>query len=131
MSEQTLNRIKKIIEKLINFDNKISGKYLMPYSTSDEDYAEFIITYEYDRLNLWEADDNIIVSLVDDYDICKYYGSLYVKILNIKVGFEGDWETFKYVSDLPSWVEDDLKEKIFELFDSEFPFVCFDLTFTY
>jgi hypothetical protein len=122
MSEQTLNRIKKIIEKLINLDNKISGKYLMPYSTSDEDYAEFIITYEYDRLNLWEA---------DDYYDCKYDGSLYVKILNIKVGFEGDWETFKYVSDLPSWVEDDLKEKIFELFDSEFPFVCFDLTFTY
>jgi len=122
MSEQTLNRIKKIIEKLINLDNKISGKYLMPYSTSDDDYAEFIITYEYDRLNLWES---------DDYYDCKYDGSLYVKILNIKVGFEGDWETFKYVSDLPSWVEDDLREKIFELFDSELPFVCFDLTFTY
>jgi hypothetical protein len=122
MSEQTLNRIKKIIEKLINLDNKISGKYLMPYSTSDEDYAEFIITYEYDRLNLWEA---------DNYDGCKYDGSLYVKILNIKVGFEGDWEEVSYIDDLPSWIEDDLQGKIFESFDSELPFVCFDLTFTY
>jgi len=51
--------------------------------------------------------------------------------IEIKVGFEGDWDYLKYVSDLPSWVEDDIKDSILDEIEIWFPNVCLDVDFSY
>jgi hypothetical protein len=45
------------------------------------------------------------------------------------VGFNGDWEGKFNIWDLPSWVKDDVEDKILDNIDQFLPMVCSDLTF--
>jgi hypothetical protein len=46
---------------------------------------------------------------------------------DIIVGFDGNWEKMKYISDLPSWVQEDIEEYIVENLNKILPFVCVDI----
>jgi hypothetical protein len=122
MSEQKIESLKKVILKIVNGDNKMEGKYQMPYSESDDDWAEYSILYKLVKTSLWEQ---------EKYKRCKYSGSLYVQILDIIVGFDGDFESFNFISDLPGWVKDDLEDKILDSVENFLPMVCVDVTFVY
>lgn len=122
MSEQKLETLKKVLQKIVNGDNKLEGQYQMPYSENNDDYAEFTILYKLVKSSIWET---------EKYKTCKYSGSLYIQILDIRVGFDGDWESFNFLSDLPSWIKDDLEDKILDNVENFLPMVCVDVTFVY
>jgi hypothetical protein len=122
MEDRKIESIKKNIIKL--FDDVITkeGQYSMPYSSADDDYADWSVTYKIGKVALWET---------EKYQRCKYSGTIYLEPIEIKVGFEGDWEYLDYVSSLPSWVEDDIKDSILDEIEMWFPNVCLDVDFSY
>ena len=105
MEDKKIESIKKNIVKLFDEVTTMEGQYSMPYSSADDDYADWSVTYKIDRVSLWET---------EKYARCKYSGTIYLEPIEIKVGFEGDWDYLKYISDLPSWVEDDIKDSILD-----------------
>jgi hypothetical protein len=117
--EEKIDKLDGLIRRIVNKDNKMEGQYSMPYSTADDDYADWRVEFKVDKVSLWET---------EKYDGCKYSGSVYIKI-NIMIGFEGDWEKFNYITDLPSWVQDDIEDKILDNIEQFIPMVCVDLTF--
>ena len=122
MEDRKIELIKKNIIRL--FDDVITkeGQYSMPYSSADDDYADWSVTYKIGKVALWET---------EKHQMCKYSGTIYLEPIEIKVGFEGDWDYLKYVSDLPSWVEDDIKDSILDEIEMWFPNVCLDVDFSY
>jgi hypothetical protein len=122
MEDRKIESIKKNIVKL--FDEVITkeGQYSMPYSSADDEYADWSVTYKIGKVALWET---------EKYQRCKYSGTIYLEPIEIKVGFEGDWDYMKYVSDLPSWVEDDIKDSILDEVETWLPNVCLDVDFSY
>ena len=122
MEDRKIESIKKNIVKL--FDEVITkeGQYSMPYSSADDEYADWSVTYKIGKVALWET---------EKYQSCKYSGTIYLEPIEIKVGFEGDWDYMKYVSDLPSWVEDDIKDSILDEVETWLPNVCLDVDFSY
>jgi len=122
MEDRKIESIKKNIVKL--FDEVITkeGQYSMPYSFADDDYADWSVIFKIGKVALWET---------EKYQSCKYSGTIYLEPIEIKVGFEGDWDYLKYVSDLPSWVEDDIKDSILNVVETWFPNVCVDVDFSY
>ena len=122
MEDRKIESIKKNIVKL--FDEVITkeGQYSMPYSSADDEYADWSVTYKIGKVALWET---------EKYQRCKYSGTIYLEPIEIKVGFEGDWDYLKYVSDLPSWVEDDIKDSILDEVETWLPNVCVDVDFSY
>jgi hypothetical protein len=122
MEDRKIESIKKNIIKL--FDEVITkeGQYSMPYSSADDEYADWSVIYTIGKVALWET---------EKYQKCKYSGTIYLEPIEIKVGFEGDWDYMKYVSDLPSWVEDDIKDSILDEIEMWFPNVCLDVDFSY
>jgi hypothetical protein len=122
MEDRKIELIKKNIIRL--FDDVITkeGQYSMPYSSVDDDYADWSVTYKIGKIKLWET---------EVYQVCKYSGTIYLEPIEIKVGFEGDWDYLKYVSDLPSWVEDDIKDSILDEIEMWFSNVCLDVDFSY
>jgi hypothetical protein len=122
MEDRKIESIKKNIVKL--FDEVITkeGQYSMPYSSADDEYADWSVTYKIGKVALWET---------EKYQRCKYSGTIYLEPIEIKVGFEGDWDYMKYVSDLPSWVEDDIKDSILDEVETWLPNVCVDVYFSY
>jgi hypothetical protein len=122
MEDKRINAIKNNILRL--FDDVMSkeGQYSMPYSTADDDYADWSVIFKIDRIKLWET---------EKYQDCKYSGTIYLEPIEIKVGFEGDWDYLRYVSDLPSWVEDDIKDSILDEIERYFSNVCVDVDFSY
>jgi hypothetical protein len=122
MEDRKIESIKKNIVKL--FDEVITkeGQYSMPYSSADDEYADWSVTYKIGKVALWET---------EKYQRCKYSGTIYLEPIEIKVGFEGDWDYMKYVSDLPSWVEDDIKDSILDEVETWLPNVCVDVDFSY
>jgi hypothetical protein len=118
--EEKIEKIKKLITKLFNKVMTMEGKYMMPYSTNN-DYANWSVIYRIDRVNIWET---------KKYNNCIYSGTIYLEPIEIKVGFEGDWEYMKYITDLPSWVEDDVKDSILDEIEKWLPMVCVDIDFT-
>jgi len=80
--EEKIEKIKKLITKLFNKVMTMEGQYMMPYSTGD-DYADWSVIYRIDRVNIWET---------EKYNNCVYSGTIYLEPIEIKVGFEGDWE---------------------------------------
>lgn len=116
--EDKIKKLAKLIRKIVNDDNKMEGKYSMPYSTSENDYADWVVTFKVSKVSLWET---------KKYDRCKYSGSVYLDT-DVMVGFEGDWEKFK-IWDLPSWVKDDVEDKILDNIENFLPMACVDLTF--
>jgi hypothetical protein len=122
MEDRKIESIKKNIVKL--FDEVITkeGQYSMPYSSADDEYADWSVTYKIGKVALWET---------EKYQRCKYSGTIYLEPIEIKVGFEGDWDYMKYVSDLPSWIEDDIKDSILDEVETWLPNVCVDVYFSY
>jgi len=122
MEDRKIELIKKNIIRL--FDDVITkeGQYSMPYSSADDDYADWSVTYKIGKVALWET---------EKYQSCKYSGTIYLEPIEIKVGFEDDWEYLDYVSSLPSWVEDDIKDSILDEIEMWFPNVCLDVDFSY
>jgi len=112
-----MSKIRRIIletavEKLIEFikdtlkgKKEYKGRYSLPYSDSNDDMVDFIITYHVTKVKLWKT-------LTPQFS-CVFEGTIYISIDNVSVGFEGtdDWET-AHIHDLPSWVEEDFKYSI-------------------
>jgi hypothetical protein len=82
--EEKIDKLKKLIRRIVNNDNKMEGQYSMPYSTNNDDYADWKVELEVNTVKLWET---------EKYNRCKYSGSLYLDA-DVMVGFEGDWEKF-------------------------------------
>ena len=122
MENKRINAIKNNIIRL--FDDVISmeGQYSMPYSEADDDYADWSVIFKIGKVSLWET---------EKYQDCKYSGTIYLEPIEIKVGFEGEWDYLRYVSDLPSWVEDDIKDSILDEVERYFSNVCVDVDFIY
>jgi len=98
----SFGKIKKLV--LATIENVLVTSGMMPYSSADDEYVDFIIKYHIDRVSLWKGDGKH----------CQYEGTIYVTVEDVIVGFEGtdDWERGYRVYDLPSWVEDDFKDSI-------------------
>jgi hypothetical protein len=122
MEDRKIESIKKNIVKLFDDVMTMEGQYSMPYSSADDDYADWSVIFKISKVALWET---------EKYQSCKYSGTIYLEPIEIKVGFEGDWDYLKYVSDLPSWVEDDIKDSILDEVETWFPNVCLDVDFSY
>ena len=116
--KEKINKLGELIRRIVNKDNKMEGQYSMPYSTNNDDYADWKVEFEVNTVKLWET---------EKYNRCKYSGSLYLDV-DVMVGFEGDWEKFN-IFDLPSWVKDDIEDKILDNIEKFLPMVCVDLTF--
>jgi hypothetical protein len=121
MEDKKIESIKKNIIRLFDDVMTMEGQYEMPYSTSSDDYADWSVTYKIGKISIWET---------EKYERCQYSGTIYLEPIEIKVGHQGDWEYMKYVSDLPSWVEDDIKDSILDEIETWFPNVCMDIDFT-
>jgi hypothetical protein len=118
-TEDKINKLAELIRQIVDKDNKMEGQYSMPYSTAEDDYADWKVTFKVIRVSLWES---------KKYNQCKYGASVYLKA-DVMVGFEGDWEGKFNIWDLPSWVKDDVEDKILDNIDQFLPMVCSDLTF--
>ena len=118
--EEKLNRVKKIVTSIINSDNTMEGKYEMPYSTSSNDLADWKVKFNVKRIAIWPQDSEVG---------CRYSGTIYITMSDIIVGFDGNWEKMKYISDLPFWVQEDIEEYIVENINKLLPFVCVDIDF--
>jgi hypothetical protein len=121
MENKRIESIKNNIVKLFDEVMVKEGQYMMPYS-SGEDYADWSVTYKIDKISLWQP---------EKYQRCKYSGTIYLEPIEIKVGFEGDWEYIKYITDLPSWIEDEIKDSILDEVETWFSNVCADVDFSY
>ena len=122
MEDRKIESIKKNIVKLFDDVITMEGQYSMPYSTSSDDYADWSVTYKIGKVSLWN---------VTRYKRCQYGGTIYLEPIEIKVVHQGDWEYMKYVSDLPSWIEDDIKDSILDEIETWFSNVCVDIDFSY
>ena len=122
MEDKKIESIKKHIVKLFDEVITMEGQYSMPYSSAEDEYADWSVIFKIGNVNIWET---------EKYKNCKYSGTIYLEPIEIKVGFEGDWDYMRYVSDLPSWVEDDIKDSILEGIETWFPNVCVDVDFSY
>ena len=116
--DDKINKLGELIRKIVDKDNKMEGQYSMPYSTSEDEYADWKVTFKVTRVSLWKS---------IKYNECMYGASVYIKA-DVMVGFKGDWEKFK-IWDLPSWVKDDVEDKILDNIDQFLPMVCADITF--
>ena len=121
MENKRIESIKNNIIKLFDEVMTMKGEYMMPYSSND-DYVDWSVIYKVDRVNIWET---------EKYQNCKYSGTIYLSPIEIKAGFEGDWEYLKYITDLPSWVEDDVKDSVLNEVEQWFSNVCVDVDFNY
>jgi hypothetical protein len=119
MEDRKIELIKKNIVKLFDDVMVMEGKYGTPYATGS--YDNWSVTYKIDKVSLWN---------VTRYKRCKYGGTIYLEPIEIKVGSEGDWKYMKYITDLPSWVEDDIKDSILDEVETWFPSLCVDVDFT-
>ena len=117
-TEDKIKKLAKLIRKIVNDDNKMEGQYSMPYSTSEDDYADWKVTFKVTCVSLWES---------KKYNQCKYGASVYLDA-DVMIGFEGDWEEYR-IWDLPSWVKDDIEDKILDNIEQFLPMICVDLTF--
>jgi len=122
MEDRKIESIKKNIVKLFDEVMIKEGQYSMPYSTSSDDYADWSVTYKIDKVSLHN---------VTQYKRCQYGGTIYLNPIEIKVGHQGDWEYMKYITDLPSWIEDDIKDSILDEVETWLPNVCVDVDFSY
>lgn len=113
-----MDKLKFIINKIIEKNNEMTGRYMMPYSEANDDYADWKVSLKFKRVNIWKT---------EKYNRCKYSGSLYLDT-NVIIGFEGDWEK-STLWDLPSWVIDDIRDKVLDDIEKFLPMVCVDLTF--
>jgi hypothetical protein len=92
----------------------------MPYSSSSDEYVDWSASYKISRISVWET---------DKYQNCKYSGTIYLEPIEVKVGFEGDWEYLKHLSLLPGWVSDDIKDSILDKLETWMPNLCVDVDF--
>jgi hypothetical protein len=116
--KEKIDKLDGLIRRIVNKDNKMEGRYNMTYSTSDDDYTDWKVKFKVSRVILWET---------ENYVQCKYSGSVYLDV-DVMVGFEGDWEE-NTIWDLPSWVKEDIENKILDNIEQFIPMVCVDLTF--
>lgn len=116
--QEKIEKIAVLINKIVNSDNTMEGQYSMPYSHSEDDYADWKVKFKVKR---------VVIFPKDSEPGCKYSGTVYIDV-DVMVGFEGDWEEYG-MGDLPSWVQDDIEDKILDNIEQYLPMVCVDLTF--
>ena len=117
--QEKIEKIAVLINKIVNSDNTMEGQYSMPYSHSEDDYADWKVKFKVKRITIFPKDSE---------PGCKYSGTVYLKA-DVIVGFNGDWDDKFNIWDLPSWVKDDVEDKILDNIDQFLPMVCVDLTF--
>lgn len=122
MGDKKIGLIKRAIVKLFDEVMVMDGQYDMPYSSSSDEYVDWSVTYKISRISIWET---------EKYQSCKYGGTIYLEPIEIRVGFNGDWEYMKYITDLPSWVSDDIKDGILDKLETWIPNLCVDVDFSY
>ena len=113
------NKIESIQKNIINLFDDImttTGVYNIPYS--EDDYVNFSVSYKINRAVIWET---------INYSRCKYSGTIYLSIIDVIVGSGDDREKMDSLSDLPSWVEDDIKDEILDEIEKWLPNVCVDV----
>ena len=118
MEDRKIESIKKNIVKLFDEVMTMEGQYSMPYSHSEDDYADWKVKFKVKR---------VVIFPKDSEPGCNYSGTVYLDV-DVMVGFEGDWEEYG-MGDLPSWVQDDIEDKILDNIEQYLPMVCVDLTF--
>jgi aminoglycoside N3'-acetyltransferase len=55
MENKRINIIQNNILRLFDDVMTKEGKYSMPYSTADDDYADWSITYKIGKVSLWDV----------------------------------------------------------------------------
>jgi len=75
--DDKINKLGMLIRQIVDKDNKMEGQYSMPYSTSDDDYADWKVTFKVTRVSLWES---------KKYNQCKYGASIYLKA-DVMIGY--------------------------------------------
>jgi hypothetical protein len=116
--QEKIEKIAVLINKIVNSDNTMEGQYSMPYSHSEDDYADWKVKFKVKR---------VVIFSKESEPGCNYSGTVYLDV-DVMVGFEGDWEEYG-MGDLPSWVQDDIEDKILNNIEQYLPMVCVDLTF--
>lgn len=103
--ETAAERLIELIKDDLKGSKEYKGRYILPYSDSNDDMVDFIITYHVTKVKLWKT-------LTPQFS-CAFEGTVYISVDNVSVGFEGtdDWET-AHIHDLPSWVEEDFQYSI-------------------
>jgi hypothetical protein len=119
-TDKIVNKMMGILKDTLKGEREHTGEYTMPY-TDNDDMVDFIIEYQVSKISLWKGKS-------DEY--CRFEGTIYVKINRVLVGFKetDEWEKVT-IEDLPSWVEDDLKESIYEDINI-FQGVCLDIDYS-
>ena len=120
MENKRLELIKNNIIRLFDDVMTMEGQYSMPYSDNNEDYADWSVIYKIGKVSVWET---------EKYDNCKYSGTVYLEPIEVKVGFEGDYDYLRSISELPSWVGDDIMDSILDEVERYFPNVCLSVSF--
>lgn len=113
----------QLLKNTLEGDRQFTGWYSMPYSTSDEDKVDVIVKYHVNRISLWKE------SPKPKFGNCQYGGTVFLKLDDVKVGFEhlDDWES-AHIHDLPSWLEDDFKDSILNEL-SIYQNICLDIDY--
>ena len=74
MENKRLELIKNNIIRLFDDVMTMEGQYSMPYSTADDDYADWSVIFKIDKVALWET---------EKYQRCKYSGTIYLEPIEI------------------------------------------------
>ena len=120
MEDKRITAIKNNIIRLFDDVMTMGGQYSMPYSFADDDYADWSVIYKIGKVSIWET---------EKYNNCKYSGTIYLEPIEVKVGFEGEWDYLRSISELPSWIGDDIKDSILDEIERYFSNVCVDVDF--
>ena len=55
-TENKINKLAELIRQIVDKDNKMEGQYTMPYSHSDDDYADWKIKFTVNRVVIFPKD---------------------------------------------------------------------------
>ena len=55
MESKKIESIKHNILRLFDDVMTMEGQYSMPYSTADDDYADWSVIYKIDKVSIWET----------------------------------------------------------------------------
>ena len=97
-------KIYKIIERIIGYENSYNDNYPMPYN--DNGIVEVRFNYGFNpKTKIWKA---------NNYEDVDYETTIYITITNLasKSTFEPEWEEGIGYFDIPSWIWEELEGRI-------------------
>ncbi len=78
--ETAAERLIELIKDDLKGNKEYKGRYSLPYSDSNDDMVDFIITYHVTKVKLWKT-------LTPQFS-CAFEGTVYISVDNVSVGFE-------------------------------------------